>query len=170
MTLKSVMFAVLATPVLATTVLAGGFDLSTPEKAVICGAKANDLIAVGMVDEANAMGCYTDDAVLNVYAPGVAEPIMSSSTAPNLSMFLQGVFGQFDYAMTQHLTGNIVVGGDKVHSSVHATHVRKDGKVDIANAEWTDTVVKVGSEYKVAKRDATVVMFGTYEPTPVLGQ
>lgn len=75
-------------------------------------------------------------------------------------LFVKGALQQFDYVLTQHLLGNVYSSGDMVFNSVHATHVKKGGTVDIANVEWIDAVIKLVDGYKVAARDAHLIMFG----------
>ena len=169
MTLKTTLAALIALPAFAVPALAEStFDLSSPQNAAICAAKANDRMTAGDLEGAIAMDCYAEGATLRMFAPGNDEPIMTSDGAPDIYAFIQATFEQFGYIGTQHLVGSIYLTEDVVHSSVHATHLKPDGSVEIGNAEYVDTVVLDGDEYKIANRDVIVVNFSQIEATPVL--
>ena len=169
MTLKTTLVALIALPTLATPALAGGtFDLSSPENAAICAAKLNDKMTAGDMNGAVAMGCYADGAVLRMFVPGNDQPIITSEGAPDVYAFIRGTFESFGYVATQHLVGSIYMDGEAVRSSVHATHLKADGTLEIGNADYVDTVVEVDGEYKIASRDIHVLNFSTVEASPVL--
>ena len=169
MTFKNTLAALLSMTTLAVPALAGDtFDLSSPENAAICAAKLNDKMTAGDMDGALAMGCYADGAVLRMFVPGNDQPIMTSAGAPDVYAFIKGAFESFGYVATQHLVGSVYKDGNTVHSSVHATHLKADGTLEIGNAEYVDTIVEVEGEYKIASRDIHVVNFSTVEASPVL--
>ena len=169
MTLKTTLATLVAVPMLASTALAGGtFDLSSPENAAICAAKLNDKMTAGDLAGAQAMGCYADGAVLRMFVPGNDKPIMTSEGAPDVYAFIQATFKQFGYVATQHLVGSIYMDGSTVRSSVHATHIKADGTLEIGNADYVDTVVEVDGAYQIASRDIHVVNFSKVEAKPVL--
>ena len=132
MSFKSKIASFIVMPLLASPVLAGGtFDLSSPQNAAICAAKLNDKLTAGNIDDALAMGCYADGAILQIFAPSSTQPMSSSEGTPDVYAFILGTFEQLGYVATQHLVGSIYMYGEVVHSSVHATHLKSDGTVEI---------------------------------------
>ena len=171
MSIRSILTAGALLPLLSTAVLAGGtFDLSAPENVAVCAAKVNDKMTAGDLAGAKAMDCFAEGVVIRMFAPGNPNPVMTSEGAPDVYAFIQGAFDSFGYVATQHLVGSIYADGDVIHSSVHATHVNKDGHIEIGNADYVDTVVRVDGAYKLVSRDIIVVNFSTVQATPVLRQ
>ncbi len=135
-------------------------------------ARGTDAIGSGDLERGKAIyrTCFTDDARTTVYFPGTpsaGEPDFSTVGTDSWADFVAGVFSGAPYTATQHLMGSFFVqldgdGGDdggnvggeraRMESYLHATHVRTDGTVDIANGTYTDSVVKVNGEWRIAER------------------
>ena len=169
MKIRTVLTAFVIAPLLGAPAFAGGsFDLTSPESVPVCAAKVNDKMTSGDIAGAKAMDCFANGAVIRMFVPGSSEPVMTSEGAPDVYAFIQAAFDSFGYVATQHLVGSIYADGDVIHSSVHATHITKDGDLEIGNADYVDTVVLIGDAYKLVSRDIMVVNFSTVEAKPVL--
>ncbi len=131
-------------------------------------ARGTDAIGGGDLEGGKAIyrSCFTADARTSVYFPGTptnGDPDFTTVGTDSWADFVLGVLSGAPYTATQHLMGSFFVeldsgGGDtgaeraRMESYLHATHVRADGTMDIANGTYFDTVVKANGEWRIAER------------------
>ncbi|AKT42120.1 nuclear transport factor 2 family protein [Chondromyces crocatus] len=136
-------------------------DESEITKLTYCYAAATDAVGAGRLLVAKAMyaQCFTPDAVLEVYSPGVdrnGPPSLSGSPDDWADVALNE-FTNGGYVSTQHLNGNVrvTVHGNTARMSTYllATHVVDPaGAVEIANGTYEDVVVRTPQGWRISKR------------------
>jgi hypothetical protein len=130
----------------------------------ICYALGTDAIGAGDVKTGKALyrDCFTPDAPLAAVFPDGQGTERQGSDA--WADYVNEIFRANAYTATQHLIGTINIRIDPatgttatMTSYLHATHVRPNGSIDVANGTYTDEVIKTDTGWRIRKRTLRMI-------------
>lgn len=146
-------------------------DLDSVEQALNCIAQANDEFGGGRADSGRRLynSCYTADAIMELYTPGVDIP-MSVQSPSAISDVVEQVFPREIFAQTLHLNGNLIIEEKsedraKTRSNVIGVNWKNDGTLRLGSATYIDELSKNGDRWQVAKRQIYITGLGDIEAT-----
>ncbi len=133
-----------------------------------CYALGTDALGAGNLQQGKELyqNCFTPDAPIAAFFP---DGQGNERKGPDAwADFVYGLFQDNKYTATQHLIGTITInvnGGTATMSSyLHATHLRPNGSIDVANGTYEDEVIKTEQGWRIRTRTLKLITFLNLAP------